>query len=340
MKIGIIGSGSFGTALAHVLAHNEHDVLLYSRNEHIVQTINTEHRNPNYLPNAVLHSRVVATAQLSEATARETVILAVPSHAMRRVVEQALPYVLPSTSFIHVAKGMEQHSNLRMSEVIEEVCKKHEKVIPLAILSGPSHAEEIIRNVPTVLSVGSAHRSFRTFVQQLFRNEWFRVYETEDIVGMELGGTLKNIIALAAGIMDGITCGNSAKYGDNTKAALITRGLAEIIRFGVSKGARPETFIGLTGLGDLMVTANSSHSRNWKTGYRIGRGETLEAILQDSHMIAEGVKAVQVVYPYARLHNISMPITEAVYKVLFQDKDPKQTVSELMLRKEKEEWSV
>ncbi|WP_336770432.1 NAD(P)H-dependent glycerol-3-phosphate dehydrogenase [Bacillus bombysepticus] len=332
--IGVIGSGSFGTALAHVLAQNDNDIRLFTRDEQVKEDINTNHRNSLFLENYEINSKVAATTCLETACSSSTILLAVPSHAMRSVMEEVVHFIDDDTTLIHVTKGLEQGTNLRMSEVMKDVCFNHNLSPAVAVLSGPSHAEEVVQHIPTVVAVGSESSETRKKVQRLFMNEWFRVYENKDMIGMELGGTLKNIIALAAGVMDGLA------YGDNTKAALVTRGLAEITRLGVALGAHKETFMGLTGIGDLMVTANSKHSRNWRTGYRIGKGEKLSSITGDSHMVAEGVKATQVAFQYAKQHQLAMPITEQVYLVLFEEKNPRLAVQELMTRKEKEEWSV
>lgn len=325
-KVAVLGAGSWGTALALVLADNGHEVILWGHKKEQVDAINKTHQNEKYLPGVDLPVNITATAELQSALeAIDFVVLAVPTKAMRDVCGQLSKFMTSPTIFVHVSKGIEPDTHLRVSEVIEEEIPQslREAVV---VLSGPSHAEEVSLRQPTTVTAASTNMEAAERVQDLFINNNFRVYTNSDVVGVEIGGSLKNIIALAAGITDGLG------YGDNAKAALITRGLAEIARLGSSLGANPLTFLGLTGMGDLIVTCTSVHSRNWRAGNMLGKGKKLEEVLESMGMVVEGVRTTKAAYQLSNKLNVKMPLTDALYGVLFHDVDPKVAVDELMSR--------
>ncbi|MXQ52246.1 NAD(P)H-dependent glycerol-3-phosphate dehydrogenase [Shimazuella alba] len=324
-QIAVIGAGSWGTVLANVLADNGHDVTLWARKEEIANEINTFHRNHAYLVEAEFHPNLTASSSLEAVVKnKEVVLFVVPSHAMRDMLIKIKPYVRTDALLIHATKGFEQESWKRMSEVIaEELPEWHDKIV---VLSGPSHAEEVIRRSPTTVVVASSCQDSAELTQTIFINSYFRVYTNPDVVGVEIGGALKNIIALATGLADGLG------YGDNARAALMTRGLAEIARVGSAMGAEPITFVGLAGVGDLIGTCTSKHSRNWRAGYAISQGKSLSEVLSEMKMVVEGVKTTRAGHALKEKYNIEMPITEQLYAVLFQDKDPKLAVEDLMNR--------
>lgn len=324
--VAVIGAGSWGTALAMVLADNEHEVRLWSHNESQVQEINQFHTNKKYLPEISLPELIVGYASLSDTLAGiKTVILAVPTKAIREVIGKMRTVQNSPLTIAHVSKGIEPDSLLRISELIEEEMPG-ELLKAVVVLSGPSHAEEVSLRHPTTVTVSSENMVAAEEIQDLFINHNFRVYTNPDLIGVEIGGALKNIIALAAGITDGLG------YGDNAKAALITRGLAEIARLGTKMGANPLTFSGLTGIGDLIVTCTSVHSRNWRAGNLLGKGKNLEEVLENMGMVVEGVRTTKAAYQLAKKYNVSMPITFALYDVLFNGKNAKDAVDVLMAR--------
>lgn len=325
-KIAVIGAGSWGTALAMVLADNGHDVRLWSHNEHQVEEINRYHTNKKYLPEIALPESIVGFASLSEALSEvEKIILAVPTKAIREVLGRICSVQKTPLTVVHVSKGIEPDTLMRISEMIEQEMPK-DLLKDVVVLSGPSHAEEVSLRHPTTVTVSSANMAAAESIQDLFINQNFRVYTNPDLIGVEIGGALKNIIALAAGITDGLG------YGDNAKAALITRGLAEIARLGTKMGANPLTFSGLAGIGDLIVTCTSVHSRNWRAGNLLGKGQTLEEVLDNMGMVVEGVRTTKAAYQLAEKHHVSMPITTALYYVLFNHGNPKDAVDSLMAR--------
>lgn len=325
-KIAVIGAGSWGTALSMVLADNGHDVRLWSHNENQVEEINQHHTNKKYLPEIVLPETIVGYASLSGALAGvERIVLAVPTKAIREVLAQVRAVQTAPLTVIHVSKGIEPDSLLRISEMIVQEMPG-ELLKGVVVLSGPSHAEEVSLRHPTTVTVSSEDMSEAESAQDLFINQNFRVYTNPDVIGVEIGGALKNIIALAAGITDGLG------YGDNAKAALITRGLAEIARLGTKMGANPLTFSGLTGIGDLIVTCTSVHSRNWRAGNLLGKGQTLEEVLDNMGMVVEGVRTTKAAYQLTQKYHVSMPITTALYDVLFKNCSPKDAVDTLMAR--------
>ncbi len=328
--IAVLGAGSWGTALSIVLADNHHDVRLWSHRKEQVDNINREKLNRQYLETQ-LPNNIVAYHRLEDAVKNvDAMLIVVPSKAIREVCQKIKGLFPKNIQIIHATKGIEPESLKRISEMIfEELPFLTED--QLVVLSGPSHAEEVGKRHPTTVTVASSSLDAAKDVQQLFSNEFFRVYTSEDVVGIELGGALKNIIALGAGLSDGLG------YGDNAKAALITRGLAEITRLGVSLGANPLSFLGLSGVGDLIVTSTSIHSRNWRAGNLLGKGKQLVQILDEMGMVVEGVRTTKAAYQLAKKQNIDMPITFGLYEVLFNDKDPRLIVEQLMKRSMREE---
>lgn len=325
-NVTVIGAGSWGTALASVLADNGHQVTIWVRDPKLAEQINTKHVNEKYLPEVNLSSNIVANVDLKEAvTGKPVILLAVPSHAMRQICRQLIPFLDPEVLLIHATKGFELESLKRMSEVImEEIPLSISS--KLAVLSGPSHAEEVVRRQPTTVVVSSAFEESMLRSQDLLMNANFRVYTNPDLIGAEIAGALKNIIALGAGMSDGLG------YGDNAKAALLTRGLAEISRLGMKLGAMPPTFAGLAGVGDLIVTCTSKHSRNWRAGYMLGRGKKLDDVLEQMGMVVEGVRTTHAAFALAHREGVDMPITSVLYGILFEGKEPRQGVEELMGR--------
>ncbi|MEI5907180.1 NAD(P)H-dependent glycerol-3-phosphate dehydrogenase [Bacillus spongiae] len=327
----VLGAGSWGTALALVLADNGHSVRLWGNNEDHIQEINDKHMNSKYLPDITLPHNIKGYVSLQSAiNGVETVVLAVPTKAIREVVANVQKVQEAPLTIVHVSKGIEPDSHLRISEMIEaEMDAKNRKDV--VVLSGPSHAEEVSLRHPTTVTASSKNIEAAEMVQDLFMNQHFRVYTNPDIVGVEIGGALKNIIALAAGVTDGLG------YGDNAKAALITRGLSEIARLGTKMGANALTFSGLTGIGDLIVTCTSVHSRNWRAGNMLGKGYRLEEVLENMGMVVEGVRTTKAAHQLAKKYEVNMPITEALYNVLFEGEDPKHALDNLMGRNKKHE---
>jgi glycerol-3-phosphate dehydrogenase (NAD(P)+) len=329
----VIGAGSWGTALAIVLADNGRSVRLWGRNREQIEAINKEHRNERYLPGVDLPNLIYGTTDLEEALSEtETVVLVTPTKSMREVLGKIKNHLKHQVTFVHASKGIEPGTFKRISEMIEEEIPS-ELIRAVVVLSGPSHAEEVSRRQPTTVTAASVDVRAAKRIQDLFINQNFRVYTNDDVIGVEIGGALKNIIALGAGISDGLG------YGDNAKAALMTRGLAEITRLGVQMGAHPLTFTGLAGMGDLIVTCTSTHSRNWRAGHMLGQGHTLEQTLDAIGMVVEGVRTTKAAYFLAKEQKVSMPITEMLYKVLFEAKDPKSAVDELMGRNKRSEYN-
>lgn len=330
-KVTVLGAGSWGTALAMVLANNNHDCLLWSHREDQATEITTIHTNKKYLPETILPTNLKATSEFQQAIQHANVIvIAVPTKAIREVCQNMLPFLAEKKLFVHVSKGIEPDSLKRISEMIAEELSE-DVTEAIVVLSGPSHAEEVVLKHPTTITVASENMVAAEKVQDLFMNKSFRVYTNDDVIGVEIGAALKNVIALAAGIVDGLG------YGDNAKAALITRGLAEISRLGISLGAQPYTFSGLTGMGDLIVTCTSVHSRNWRAGNMLGKGATLNTVLEEMGMVVEGVRTTKAAYQLATKQQVDMPITKALYSVLFEQVNPKEAVDILMHRTKKHE---
>ena len=328
MKVCLIGSGSFGLALSKLLFENKHKVIIWSKNSEEVESINTNHKIERYLPDVTIPSEIVATNDLEEAvTSSEMIVLAVPSVAIRECSKNISKFV-KNQIIVNVAKGIESGTLKRLSEVIKEEMPAGQRV---AVLSGPSHAEEVSRGLPTVVAVSSDDEETREIVSSAFMNTYFRVYPNSDMIGVEVGGAVKNVIALCAGVSDGLG------FGDNAKAGLITRGLAEIMRLGIAMGGKPESFYGLTGIGDLVVTCASSHSRNHRAGEYIGKGLSTDKAVAKVNMVVEGINAAKAVRELGKKYNVEMPITEQACLVLFEGKNPKDAVLELMGRNKKSE---
>ncbi|RKX21455.1 MAG: NAD(P)H-dependent glycerol-3-phosphate dehydrogenase [Candidatus Zixiibacteriota bacterium] len=328
-KACILGAGSWGMAIAYLLSKNGHEVTLWEFNPDEYNKLLSHRTIPEKLNDFKLQDDIEVTNNLEYAISdAEIIILAVPSQSLRHVLKQIKSYP-PQAGFVNVAKGVEVKTLKRMSEVISEEFTP----VParIATLSGPSHAEEVIRNLPTTVVVAGSHNEFINLTQEAFSNQYFRVYNSEDLIGVELGGALKNIIAIGSGIADGLG------MGDNTRGALMTRGLAEITRLGISMGADSATFAGLSGIGDLITTCSSKHSRNRFVGERLGQGLKLKEILESMAMVAEGVQTTKSGYELAQINNIEMPITTEVYNILFKEKSPQVAIEELMLRKLKSE---
>lgn len=330
-KITVFGMGSFGTALANVLAENGHTVLMWGKNEDSVKELNDHHQNKRYLKDVVLNSSIKATSDIKEAVNfTDIYLMALPTKAMREVTSEIDNLIDIKKTFIHVAKGIENDTFKRVSEMIEDsISEEHNGGI--GVLSGPSHAEEVVIKQPTTVAASSKDEKVSKLIQDLFMNDYLRVYTNNDLVGVELGGALKNIIAVASGIVAGMG------YGDNAKAALMTRGLAEISRLGEKLGADPMTFLGLGGIGDLIVTCTSTHSRNYTLGFKLGQGQTMDEALNEMNMVVEGIYTTNSVYHLAKQQNVDMPITNALYKVLFEDNPVKDSVKDLMGRDKKSE---
>ncbi|UJF36363.1 NAD(P)H-dependent glycerol-3-phosphate dehydrogenase [Paenibacillus hexagrammi] len=325
-KVAVLVAGSWGTALASVLADNGREVLLWSRNEEQVKEINEEHRNRRFLNDVELSPLITATSSLQQAVEdADAILMVVPSSGMREVASRIKPFVKKDTLLIHATKGFETGTLNSMSEVIsDELPQINPKRI--VVLSGPSHAEEVILKCPTTVVVAAGELEAAEAAQDLLINSYFRVYTNPDVNGLEVGGALKNIIALGAGLTDGLG------FGDNAKAALLTRGLAEIARLGTAMGANPLTFAGLAGIGDLVATCTSKHSRNWRAGFKLGQGAALDDVLKDMGMVVEGVKTTKAAYELSRRYEVTMPITDELYQVLFEGKSPKLAAQDLMGR--------
>ncbi len=322
-KIGVIGAGSWGTALSVVLADNRHPVLLWSIAEEEIAMLKEKHEHVEKLPGVRLPDSIEYTTDLKETVCGcDVLVLAVPSIFTRSTAKSMAGYVKDGQLIVCVAKGIEEDSLKTISEVVEEEIPNAD----VAVMCGPSHAEEVGAKLPTTVVAGAKTRATAERVQDIFMNEVFRVYTSPDVLGMELGGSLKNVIALAAGMADGLG------YGDNTKAALITRGIAEIGRLAECMGARRETLGGLTGIGDLIVTCESKHSRNRKAGMLMGQGYTMEEATKEVKMVVEGIYSAKAALALAKKYGVQMPIIEIVNEVLFENKAAKEAVSELMLR--------
>lgn len=327
-KVCILGAGSWATALSKVLDDNGHRVVIWARREEQCDEINKFHTNKKYLEDIVLSSTIKATSNIEEAIKdAEVVVLGVPSQQVRSICRKIEPYISEEQIIVNVAKGIENKTGKRISEICFEELPENK----YCMLSGPSHAEEVSRDIPTAVVAASECIETSRVIQDYFMNKNFRVYTNNDLIGVELGGATKNIIAFGAGILDGLN------YGDNSKAALMTRGLTEISRFGVAMGAELSTFSGLSGIGDLIVTCTSMHSRNRRAGILMGKGYNLEETQAEIKMVVEGITATIAVYEKASEMGIEMPITECIYRVITEDLDPKEGVYELMTRSKKHE---
>ena len=325
-KIGIIGAGSWGTALALLLYNNGHHVTVWSIVEKEIEMLKTEHEHKDKLPGVKLPEDMEFTTGLEDAVkGKDVLVLAVPSPYTRNTSKSMSSYVKEGQIIVNVAKGIEEDTLMTLSQIIEEEIPQAE----VAVLSGPSHAEEVGRGIPTTIVVGARRKKTAEYLQNIFMSKVFRVYISPDVLGIELGAALKNVVALAAGIADGLG------YGDNTKAALITRGIAEIARLGMAMGGRLETFSGLTGIGDLIVTCASMHSRNRRAGILIGKGCTMDEAMAEVKMVVEGVYSAKAAMGLAKKYNIQIPIIEEVNEILFDGKSAAEAVGSLMLRDKK-----
>ena len=327
-NVGVLGAGSWGTALSVLLSDNGHQVTVWSIDENEVKMLNEKREHELKLPGGKLQDDMVITGDLgSTIRGRDFLVLAVPSPFTRSTAKKMSPFVAEGQIIVDVAKGIEESTLMTLSRQIEQEIPQAD----VAVLSGPSHAEEVGRRLPTTCVIGAKTRKTAEYLQSMFISNVFRVYTSPDILGIELGGSLKNVIALAAGIADGLG------YGDNTKAALITRGIAEIARLGVKMGGKIETFTGLTGIGDLIVTCASVHSRNRKAGYLIGQGMSMQEAMDEVKMVVEGVYSAKAAAKLAQKYEVSMPIVDEVNAVLFEGKSPAEAVNDLMMRESRSE---
>lgn len=331
MRISVLGAGSWGTALSIILHSNGHDVTLWEYKPSYFKSLKRSRENKIFLPKIKIPKEIEITSSLKEGCENQhMIVLAVPSQFIRGVLVNIKKYNLNDATLVSVAKGIEKDTLFTVSQIIKDVLP-HVESKNIGVLSGPSHAEEVAKKIPTAVVSASTNLETAKQIQAAFITSYFRVYHSTDLLGVELGGALKNVIAIGAGMVDG------AKFGDNTKAAIMTRGIAEISRIGVKMGALPETFSGLSGVGDLIVTCMSKHSRNRYVGEQIGSGKKLKAVLKSMQMVAEGVATCQSAYELARAHNVKTPIVDAVYGALFLDKDPIKATYELMSRDMKSE---
>ena len=329
-NIGMIGAGSWGIALAALLHKNGHHVTVWSKLAEEIAMLKKGHEHKDKLPGVKLPADMVFTTDLKEAVkGMDVLVLAVPSSFTRKTAGELRAEVEEGQIIVNVAKGIEEHTLMTLSQIIEEEVPK----ATVAVLSGPSHAEEVGKGLPTTIVVGAKKKATAEYLQNIFMNDVFRVYTSSDVLGMELGAALKNVVALAAGMADGLG------YGDNTKAALITRGIAEISRVGVAMGAKAETFNGLTGIGDLIVTCASMHSRNRRAGILIGQGKSMEEAMAEVKMVVEGVYSAKAAMGLAEKYGVQLPIIEQVNLILFHGKAPDEAVRDLMLRDKKIEIS-
>ncbi|GEP19072.1 NAD(P)H-dependent glycerol-3-phosphate dehydrogenase [Pediococcus argentinicus] len=333
-KVAVLGSGSWGSILANMLVENGNKVVAWTNMEEQAKELNEKHTNEHYVPGFTYEKDLIATTDLEMALdGVDAVLFVVPTKVMRLVAQQMVSVLEKNGAkpiIIHASKGLELGTHKRLSQVLEEEIPEQNRSA-IAVLSGPSHAEEVAKKDLTLVTAASADLEAAKTVQELFMNKYFRVYTNNDVIGVEMGAALKNVIAIGAGALHGLG------YGDDAKAALITRGLAEISRLGVAFGAKPLTFIGLSGVGDLIVTATSVHSRNWRAGNELGQGMSLQEVIDTMGMVIEGVPSTKAAYELAQQKNISMPITESIYDVLYNGKDVKSVVADLMEREGKSE---
>lgn len=326
MKVSVLGAGGWGTTLAVLLHYNGHNVTLWEYKKSYAKELAKRRENKIYLPGIIIPDEIKITSDLEESTAdKNLIVLAVPSQFLRKVVEKIEYHSIKDTILVSVSKGIEKETLMTMSQMMKDVHHRLSKE-QIGVLSGPSHAEEVSKRIPTAVVAASVEKETSKTIQAVFMNSYFRVYSSTDILGVELGGAFKNVIAIGAGIIDG------AGFGDNTKAAIMTRGVAEISRLGLVMGARPETFAGLSGMGDLIVTCMSKHSRNRYVGEQIGKGKKLKEVLKSMEMVAEGVETTKSVNQLAAKFKVETPIANEVYQILFEDKDPIKATTDLMTR--------
>jgi glycerol-3-phosphate dehydrogenase (NAD(P)+) len=331
MRISVLGAGSWGTTLAIVLQNNGHEVTLWEYKRFYAAKLNRTRENKIYLPGIKIPKEIKITHSLQEASEKQhMIVLAIPSQFLRGVIRKIKDYDYRNTTFVSVAKGIEKGTLMTVSQILKDEIPSVEAE-HIGVLSGPSHAEEVSRKIPTAVVAASESESTAHVIQAAFMNSYFRVYSSTDLIGVELGGAFKNVIAIGAGIIDGIG------FGDNSKAAIMTRAIAEITRLGVEMGANPKTFSGLSGIGDLIVTCMSRHSRNRYVGEQIGKGKKLKDVIKSMEMVAEGVETSRSVHELSAKYHVETPIAEAVYKVLFLEADPMKVTYELMTREMKAE---
>lgn len=330
-RIGVIGAGSFGTALAMTLTGKGHQVKIWGRKQAQLELMEETRENPHYLPGILLPDELKMARTMKEALwDADVAVFSVPAQTFRDVFARAMPYLKPDTVVVNVAKGIEKGTLLRLSQVARQLMPQ----VRYVALSGPSHAEEVARNLPTTVAVAAEDEELAAEVQAVFNTERLRVYRNSDMAGVELGGALKNIIALGAGVSDGLG------YGDNAKAALMTRGITEMCRLGTCLGADIETFSGLTGIGDLIVTCTSMHSRNRRCGILIGKGTSPDEATRQIGMVVEGISTAEAAWTLAQRQGIEMPITESIYKVIHKEMEARDAVNYLMNREMKNEMHI
>jgi glycerol-3-phosphate dehydrogenase (NAD(P)+) len=328
MKITLLGGGSWGTALSKLLAENEHEVTVWLRDEEQCKILSTERINKKYLPNVKIPDSIFFTSNINEAAKDAEILLIVtPTQMIRSILKQIKDEYKTNKIIINASKGIEKGTMSLVSDIVKEETIN----CVFAALSGPSHAEEVGLSMPTAITIACDDKEVAESIQDAFMSTYFRVYTNDDVIGAEVGGALKNIIALGAGISDGVG------YGDNAKAALMNRGIVEIARLGIAMGADVHTFYGLSGIGDLIVTCTSKHSRNWNAGYLIGQGLTKDEAIKKIGMVVEGIPTTYAAYELSKKLNVDMPIVNAMYDVLENNADVKETVNKLMLRDKKEE---
>lgn len=325
--ITIVGSGGWGTAIATLLNNKNHNVSLWSWKQKECEAIRRDGENKEFLPGVKISEKINLTSDISCVADKDLIVLVSPSKVIRNTLKSMAPFVTSGTPIVILSKGIED----KTLKTLSEISKEEIPTSPVAALSGPSHAEEVGKKIPTACVVACSDEKIAKYIQEIFMCEYFRVYTTNDVLGVELGGAIKNVIALCAGITDGIG------FGDNTKAALMTRGIKEISRLGVKMGAKEETFYGLAGIGDLIVTCTSMHSRNRRCGILIGQGKKLNEAIDEVHMVVEGVYSAGAAYELSKKYDVEMPIVEKAYEVLFNGKNPKEALIELMNRDKKEE---
>ncbi len=334
MRAAVIGGGSWGTALAAVLAQNGHDTVVWAHDAEVARALTETHQNPKYLPGLQLPDKITGTPDLARALAgAELVVAASPSHVTRQVMGEALPSLPRATPIVCATKGIENESLLTMYEVLEDVLPA--ELHPyICCLSGPSFARETVQRMPTAVVVASPWEKLAARVQRWFSNDVFRVYTSTDVQGVELGGSLKNVCAIAAGISDGMG------FGSNTRAAIMTRGLAELVRLAIKKGANPLTLSGLAGMGDLVLTCTGELSRNRTVGLGLGRGQTLPEVLAGMKQVAEGVRTAKSVHDLAHKLGVEMPLHDAIYRILYENLPPKAALASLTSRELKSEFQL
>lgn len=326
--ITLLGGGSWGTALAKLLSENGHEVTVWLRDENQCRLLSTERINKKYLPNVQIPDNIIFTSNINEAVKKARILLIVtPTQMIREVLRQINDEYKTNKIIINASKGIEKGT----MDLVSDIVKEETNNCTFAVLSGPSHAEEVGLSLPTAITVACEEKQIAEEIQDAFMSSYFRVYTNEDVIGVELGGALKNIIALGAGISDGVG------YGDNAKAALMNRAIVEIARLGIAMGADVHTFYGLSGIGDLIVTCTSKHSRNWNAGYLIGQGMTKDEAINKIGMVVEGIPTTYAAYELKKKLNVDMPIVDAMFDVLENNADVKEAVNKLMLRDKKEE---